>query len=223
MHSSKELASDMFCIEVAGRRVASAAELIPGFTAQDRLGVVIREPLGAVWNSALILALVTAFYDKQRALNPDFFIYPDYYIFHTGCSLGMYSMFDVWPDHKWVAVEDEAEALLRAINDRGITALVLPEREPRAGPLQRQTVSSALGRLKVAWVCRPDERIEAADVCVIGNPVVENYVAHVLHHTLTVPETERQAIGARRRASCAAGPIIEAYRRVTPVEALSFL
>ncbi len=36
-------------------------------------------------------------------------------------------MFDVWPDHKEVTVPDHAEELLQAINDRGITRLLVED------------------------------------------------------------------------------------------------
>ena len=53
MHSSRELSSSSFEIEVGG--VATPLEgLFEGFGEQDRLGVVLTRPCGAVGASALI-------------------------------------------------------------------------------------------------------------------------------------------------------------------------
>src|SRR5215207_7712423 len=83
MHSSRELSSSSFEIEVGGV-TAPLEELFEGFGEQDRLGVVLTRPCGPVGASTLITATITAFYDIQRARGPDFFIYPDYYLFHVG-------------------------------------------------------------------------------------------------------------------------------------------
>jgi len=122
MHTAEELSSPAFAVRVGGR-AATLEDLFPGFVEHDRLGVVVRQPCGAVGASTLILAAVTAFYDAQRAKGDGFFIYPDYFLFHVGTRLGDHGMLDVWPAHKEVVVPDEPEALLRAINDRGITRL----------------------------------------------------------------------------------------------------
>jgi hypothetical protein len=75
MHSSRELRSDSFDITVGGRP-ATVADVFEGFSEQDRLGVVVRRPCGAVGASALICATITAFYDIQRASSTDFFVTP---------------------------------------------------------------------------------------------------------------------------------------------------
>jgi hypothetical protein len=51
---------------------------------RDRLGIVVHQPGGALGASVLALATITAFYDLQRARGNDFFIYPDYFVFHVG-------------------------------------------------------------------------------------------------------------------------------------------
>jgi hypothetical protein len=75
MHSSRELRSSSFEITVGDREVR-LVDLFEGFGEQDRLGLVIRRPCGAVGASALITAAITAFYDLHRARGPDFFVYP---------------------------------------------------------------------------------------------------------------------------------------------------
>jgi hypothetical protein len=138
MHTSTELRSDSFSIELDGRR-ATITELLAGTDggagdgAHGRLGIVVREPCGAVGASLLLLATITAFYDAQRARAAQFYIYPDYFLFHIDRPHGDHSMLDVWPSHKEVVVPDDPDAILEAINDRAITWLAVPERAPAPG------------------------------------------------------------------------------------------
>jgi len=129
VHSSRELRSASFAITVDGDP-AAVADVLPGFRDSDRLGIVVRRPCGVVGASALLLAVVTAFYDVQRGRGEDFFIYPDYFVFHVGRKLGSHNRLDIWPPHKEVVVADEPEEVLRAINDRGITRLVVEDGVP---------------------------------------------------------------------------------------------
>ena len=69
MHSSQELSTNDFVVEVEGKRIASIANLVPDFNVQDRLGIVVRNSLDGIWASALITAMVTAFYDQRTPLN----------------------------------------------------------------------------------------------------------------------------------------------------------
>ncbi len=138
MHTSTELRSDSFSIELDGRP-ATIADVLPDAGAHGRLGVVVREPCGAVGASLLLLAAITAFYDAQRARSEHFYIYPDYFLFHVGRPQGDHSMLDVFPSHKEVVVPDDPEAILEAINDRAITWLVVPEGDSAARP--RETAS----------------------------------------------------------------------------------
>ncbi|MER3603042.1 MAG: hypothetical protein C4298_04135 [Thermus sp.] len=126
MHSSQELRSTMFEIEIGGRR-ASLVDLFPEFDQRDRVGIVVRDPCGSVGASAALMAAVTAFYDFPRAQGEDFFIYPDYYVFHVDRPHGDHSMLDIWPSHKEVVVPDKAQDILCAINDRGVTRLLVPD------------------------------------------------------------------------------------------------
>jgi hypothetical protein len=179
MHSSRELRSSSFRIALAGREVA-LTELFDGFDDRDRLGVVVRRPCGAVGASALITATVTAFYDIQRARGPDFFIYPDYFLFHVGGPLGDHSMLDVWPGHKEVVVADEPERILEAVNDRAITRLVVEEGGPGEAAFERETLASARDRIVTCLVYSPSARVRDADVSIESNPVTESYVEAVL-------------------------------------------
>jgi hypothetical protein len=203
MHSSTELDRSSFAVTVDDAP-ATIDDLFPAFSEHDRLGVVVREPCGAVGSSCLLLAAVTAFYDLQRARGTDFFIYPDYFLFHVGRRLGDHSMLDVWPEHKEVVVADEPEEILRAVNDRAITRLVVddgasaevgdgapgqvgasaPAQAGAGAPLDvlfgRETLASARGRIAGAFAYSPSGRVADANVRVAGNDVTESYVNAVL-------------------------------------------
>ena len=219
MHSSEELTSEMFAFAVGGNP-ASLAEVLPDFGERDRLGIVSRSPGGALGVSALIMAVITAFYDRERARGSTFFRYPDYFLFHVGTPVGPYGMLDIWPDHKEVAIPaGDAEALLRAVNDRAITHLLIEDGAPGAPQFDRATLGS-LG-LRGALAYAADGRVRDADVVVIGNPVSERYVAEVLDRAGPLSDEERAVLRARRVALLRDGVPVEWCRRIGVDEALS--
>ena len=225
MHSTQELTSDIFAIERNGVRLSSFADLCPGFNSQDRLGVVVRHPLGSVSHANLIMSAVTAFYDELRKSGTDFFIYPDYFVFHAGCTAGECGMMDIWPDHKAVCVEDDAEAILRAVNDRGITLLAL-DSQVRDGKLQLQTKNSALSRIKQAFlapISGARDIDEAYEIKLSSNEVVERYVNYTIDHTQGITEQEREEARARRQEAVKNNNAAERYRCVSAAESLTYL
>src|SRR5262245_53820515 len=157
MHSSRELRSSLFDIRVDGRPSA-VGDLFDGFDEHDRLGVVVGSPCGAVGASALITAAITAFYDIQRARGPDFFIYPDYYLFHVGGARGDHARLDIWPPRKEVVVRADPEPLLEAIVDRGITRLVVEDGESGEPALVEEDVASARARIATCLAYSPSGR-----------------------------------------------------------------
>ena len=214
MHSASELTSDSFTITIDGRP-AELADVFPGFHASDRLGVVVCTPCGGVGASGLILAAVTGFYEHQRARADDYFIYPDYFVFHVGTRHGDHGMFDVWPDHKEVTVPDDAEALLQAINDRGITRLVVEDGAAAPAELNRHTRESAESRIVSALAYAPHGDVAAGDVEIRGNAVTKSYVDDVLDASTMVP--------AEVRMTRSGGPSTETYRRITLEQAFELL
>jgi hypothetical protein len=222
MHSSRELRSSSFDIEMAGRS-AGIDELFEGFVEQDRLGVVLSQPCGAVGASALITATITAFYDIQRSRGDDFFIYPDYFLFHVGRRLGDHGQLDVWPSHKEVVVEKEPERILEAINDRAITRLVVEDGEPGEPDFDREALASAHARIVTCLAYSPAGRVADADVQIAGNPVTEGYVAEVLDADGNGGAEGRARILRGRRDLLEGGVPVETYRRIGLDEALARL
>jgi hypothetical protein len=222
VHSSRELRSSAFAVSLHGADTTLAA-VLPDFVAADRVGVVVRRPCGVVGASALLMCAVTAFYDVQRARGKDFFIYPDYFVFHVGRKLGSHNRFDIWPPHKEVVVADDPEELLRAINDRGVTRLVVEDGAPGEPGFARETLASALARIVTAVVYTPNGRTLDADVAIASNEVTEHYVAGVLEQSHDVPAAERERIAAARAHLHDGDRPVETYRRVDLDEALRLL
>ena len=222
MHSSRELRSSSFHIAIDGAP-ATIRDLLPGFEDRDRLGIVVRRPCGVVGASALLMTAVTAFYDAQRERSADFFIYPDYFVFHVGRRLGSHNRLDIWPPHKEVVVADEPEEVLRAINDRGVTRLVVEDGAPGDGSFARETMASARARILTAVAYAANGRTRAADVSIASNDVTETYVSGVLEQSRDVASGERDRIAAARRNLIEDDRPVESYRRIDLDEAFGLL
>jgi hypothetical protein len=222
VHSSRELRSAAFDVTLDGAP-ATVLDVLPGFVAADRVGIVVRRPCGVVGASALLLAAVTAFYDVQRAQAEDFFVYPDYFVFHVGRRLGRHNRLDIWPPHKEVVVDDEPEDVLRAVNDRGITRLLVEDGAPGEGAFARETLASARARIVSALAYSPKGRTPDADVSIASNDVAESYVAGVLEQSRDLPAGERDRIAAARAHLVEGDRPVETYRRVALDEALGLL
>ena len=147
MHSSG-VRSENFSITDRGRPLELSA-LLPDIDRHTRVGIVAplqgTEAAGA---ATLVLAMITAFYndlrendrnggtlagdpEEERRRGGDYFAYPDFYVFQPPCrrdSPASYSMFDVWPSHKWVAVDGGRPVdWLRAVTDHGINVLLVAD------------------------------------------------------------------------------------------------
>ena len=232
-------------IEVAGRRVA-LEELFEGFGEHDRLGLVMSRPCGAVGASALISATITAFYDLQRARGPDFYIYPDYYLFHVGQPLGDHGRLDVWPRRKEVVVGAEPQRVLEAIDDRAITRLLVEDGVRREPAVDAEALASARARIVSCMAYSASGRVAGADVRIASNPVTEGYVEAILEPEARIaklraedgngaraeaiavragdvaPEVRREIKRARREL-LEDGVPVETYRRIDLDEAVALL
>lgn len=236
----------MFEVALAGQR-ATVHELFPGFDDQDRLGLVMHRPCGAVGASALIAATITAFYDIQRSRGEDFFIYPDYYLFHVGAPLGDHARLDIWPGRKEVVVEDDPARILEAIDDRAITRLGVEDGPAREAELDEELLASARARIVSAFAYSASGRVEDADVRIAGNDITEGYVEAILAPEERMARLRAEGGGAAARADTIAlragevapevrreirlaraeltedGAPVETYRRIDLDEALALL
>jgi hypothetical protein len=236
----------MFEIRIGGRE-ASIEELFPRFGEHDRLGLVMRRPCGAVGASALIAATITAFYDIQRSRGPDFFVYPDYYLFHVGGRLGDHARLDIWPRRKEVVVDDDPERILEALDDRAISRLVVEDGPAADRELDAEALASARSRIVSCLAYAASGRVDAGDVRIASNEVTEGYVDAILDpearmerlradgqdgaaraDAISVRAGEvatevRREIKRARADLIESGVPVETYRRVDLDEALALL
>ncbi|MEH7378314.1 hypothetical protein [Neobacillus drentensis] len=87
-----------------------------------------------------------------------------------------HSWMDIWPPHKEVVVEDDPEQILEAINDRGITRLLVEDISPSSATFLRETISSAQHRIVSALANSPTGRVDQADITVISCSAAEENV-----------------------------------------------
>jgi hypothetical protein len=236
----------MFEIRIAGRE-ASIEDLFPRFGEHDRLGLVMRRPCGAVGASALITATITAFYDIQRSRGADFFVYPDYYLFHVGGPLGDHARIDIWPRRKEVVVDDDPQRILEAVDDRAITRLVVEDGPGDGHELDAEVLASARSRIVSCLAYAASGRVEGGDVRIASNEVAEGYVEAILDPEARMERLRAEGQDGAARADAIAiragevasdvrreikrarteliegGVAVETYRRVELDEALSLL
>jgi hypothetical protein len=211
------LRSQDFEIVVDGRP-ATLSDVFPDFTEHDRLGIVIHDDLGAAGAGSLILAAVTAFYDRLRATGEEFFAYADYFAFHVGADHGTLRKLDVYPAHKEVVVANDSEQMLRAINDRGVTRLLVPESPPdapahapaREPDLQPETRHSAQRRIRTALVYSPTGQTTDSDVVVRGSAHSDAYIDAMLGNPPAPAQTPEPQPA-------------QSFRRMDPHQALGLL
>jgi hypothetical protein len=208
MHTTA-LRSEEFQITVAGRP-AGIEDVFPGFDEHDRLGIVIHDDLGAAGAGSLILAAVTAFYDHLRARGETFFAYADYFAFHVGADHGTLRKLDVYPAHKEVVVPSDAEQILQAINDRGITRLLVPDGSRAPEPaFERETLHSAQRCIRTALVYSPTGRTAGADVLMRGSAHSDAYIEAML--------------GGSSQGTAEEPRPAQSFRRMDPRQALGLL
>lgn len=189
MHTSQALTGDDFAITVA-ERPTTLPDVLHGFDTLSRLGIVIDEDHGAAGASTLVLAAVTAFYDRLRVTGARFVAYPDFFAFHVGADRGTLRKLDVFPAHKEVVVAAELEPLTRTINDRGITHLLVPDRQPTAPQLSPDTRASAQRRIRTAIAYSPRGRVTHDTISITASAAAEQFVTAMLADS----EVDRSAL-----------------------------
>lgn len=243
MHTTTIMRSTDFEYTVDGRP-ATLEDIFPLFNRHDRVGVVVRQPGGSIGASALIMAAMTRFYDfhRERLGNKSgqLRIYPEFYMFHAGKRQMDHYWMDIWPPHKEVDVADEPEQILEAINDRGITRLLVQDTPPtrtvslhespsdgKLDPLKAtflsETVNSAASRILTALAYSPVGRTCRADISVKSCPAVEKCVLASINHSQELSELLRKQLQSSRQALISNGRATETYRRVSLSDAIGML
>jgi hypothetical protein len=168
MHVVSLLKSQMFDVRVDGKPAATS-DIFPDWHVHDRFGLVIDEPFGGIGATHLLQLAMTLFYDIKPSRRTTLAVYPEIYAFHIGKGHGAHAPYDFWPARREVILSNDHREILDAINDRGITRLAVPERQPRQVTHRPKEADAALDRLVSAFVYRPDGRISNGDVVIAGN------------------------------------------------------
>lgn len=215
-----------FDFQVEGH-AASLEDIFPGFNENDRIGVVVRKSGGGMGASALLMSALTRFYDFHRPVLGNepgrLRIYPEFFVFHVGKRHMNHSWMDVWPPHKEVVVEDDPEQILEAINDRGITRLLVEDITPSSATFLRETISSALHRIVTAIAYSSTGRVTHADVTIMSCSAAENNVLDSLDRSEELSEEIKERLRRRRKPLYVDGRVTETYRRIELSEALQML
>ncbi|MGK9184796.1 hypothetical protein KXS12_21400 [Priestia filamentosa] len=227
MHSTKIISSADFSFSLDGHP-SSLEEVFPGFHTQDRIGIVVRRPGGATGASGLLMATIARFYDSYRSKISNKIgklrIYPECFIFHVGRSHGNHADMDVWPPHREVMVEDDPEKILEAINDRGITRLIVEDTPPLSATFLRETISSAEHRILSTIAYSTNGRVENADVSVTTSRTIEKYVLNTLRLSRKFfREDEFEHMLRVREGLTLNGQVTETYRRINLSDAMRML
>jgi len=226
VHTTKVIGIDDFEFKINDVK-CSFEELLPGFHQYDRLGIVVREPAGSAGASALLMAAVTRFYDFYRQDLTDeeggLRIYPDYFIFHVGKQHLDHYWMDIWPPHKEVIVEDDPEQILEAINDRGITRLIVEDIKPAHATFLQETISSAQQRIVSAIAYSPSGRVHFGDVSIASCPAAERFVFDSFNRSKKLFQQTAAQLKQKRENLFVNGRVIETYRRIPLTDALYML
>lgn len=165
MHTQHELTSETFAYRRGGEPVTREA-VLPPISVADRLGVVMADPVDGLGAGNFVLSCVTAFYDVIRERREELTEYPDYFTFQATDDPVDYLEFDVWPDHKNVAVPADPAAVLRAVNDRAVTLLLVPDGPAGDPVIEDVTRGSAARRLDACYLYGTDGSVDDPDVSI---------------------------------------------------------
>lgn len=173
------------------------------------------------------MAAITAFYDFYRPNlgdNPgEVWIYPDYFIFHVS-DFQMDGFFlDIWPPHKEVIVEDDPEQILEAINDRGITRLIVEDNCPTDSMFLKETITSAKNRIKTTIAYSSTGRTSNANIEVTSCQKAEKMIIDSINVSKSLSNNQRQEIINQRKELYINDNIVESYRSINLDNALNIL
>ncbi len=163
MHTNRLLRTPDFGFTVDGTE-AVFDDVLPGLTTADRVAIVTRTPGGSLAAAPLLLAAVARYYEELRAQRDDFYRYPSYFVVHVGELRAYHGWLDVWAEHKEVVVPAEAEAVLDALHDRGITRVLLEDVAPAGGELMRETANWFLEDVRDVYSFTPGRDFGALTV-----------------------------------------------------------
>ena len=217
MHSSSLRGTD-FKIEWRGEAVTHA-EFFSPVRETDRVGVVIPHRLEGIGAITLIMAFVTAFYDRYRERGSEFFAYPDFFTFQRDTPCADYCAFDIWPYHKNVHVSVDMQQTAEAVTGRGVTALLVPDKDVREvviAPVEleslRRTVRRCFAYSETGTTAPSDLAIECQ------THLLRDYALQALDSVPADDAVQEQR--ERWQETMTSGPIRQAFRELDLGDAL---
>lgn len=147
MHTANLMKTHEFAFTMKNQE-CRFADILHNPRKEDRLGIVSMTPGDSLTAAPLLLAAIGDYYETLRQTESDFFLYPEFFVFHVGDLQCYHNALDIWPQSKEVVVAEDPQALLSAINDRGIHHLILPNADRTSGKVMMHAVQAASRRLK---------------------------------------------------------------------------
>jgi hypothetical protein len=179
VHSTSLRGAD-FSIRWRGREIPHA-EFFAQVQDTERVGIFTPQRFEALGAIALIMAYVTAFYDRYRERGAEFFAYPDFFTFQRRAPSANYGACDIWPPHKNVWVPDGPQPTAEAITDRGVTVLLVPDQGAGEAQLAPVELESARRTIKRCFAYSGSGRVSPAELVVeCGNPLLREWALGVL-------------------------------------------
>lgn len=174
MHTATEVQSSMLNVQKNGVQI-DVNEILQ-WSSLDRFGIVVNEPYGALGAGLLVSLAINSFFEVAGR---DRNVYPEIYLFHVGGPWGSHSSFDFWPEGKEVFLGNDPVEVLRAINQFGITHLVVPDVTRRAVQHQYRETEIANYRLKQCYAYSVRGNVVDGDIQISTNSskVIWNYAA----------------------------------------------
>ncbi|MHA7923686.1 MAG: hypothetical protein ACX936_00705 [Marinobacter sp.] len=179
MHSSSLRGAD-FKITQDGEGIPHA-DFFSSFQDTDRLGIVVPRRFEGIGAMTLIMAYVTAFYDRYRERGPEFYAYPDFFTFQREAPCADYCMFDIWPYHKNIHVPDDVQQTAEAITGRGVNVLLVPDNDPREVAISPVERESARRNVQQCFAYSESGTASSSDLVIeCPSELLRNYALSVL-------------------------------------------
>ncbi len=200
MHTAQAVQMANFTVQRDGIEADPATLL--DFAAPDRFGIVATQPYGALGAGLLISLATAAYYDVPGRQRRTSLLYPEIYVFHVGGPWGNLSSFDFWPERKELFLASDPNAVLRAINQCGITHLAVPDLPEREFAYGYREPEIAAERLKQCYGYSPTGRTAAADTLVrtTAGGILWNYEASLAPELYLEDMEKAVATDARMRS-----------------------
>jgi len=191
MHSTQLRGGD-FRLEWQGESIPHA-DFFRGLGKTDRLGIHAPRRYEGAGVVTLVMAYMTAFYDRYREDGVEFVTYPEFFTFQQQQPIADYSMFDISPKHKNVLVPDTPIEMAGAITDRGVNVLLVPDENVRESTFEDLQMESARRNVGRCFAYAPGGEVATPDLVIECNvDPFKEYVLAMFDSVPDDPELQRQ-------------------------------